>query len=258
MGEIVYNEFNNLFAEYHPNDYSLVCNNNVLYYGGDNKTIYGNIRINYGDSFNIENFPIRNIDPAIWRQEPYILFFIIRESIKHSYDNDVQSRNEIYNFNTIIHKNNLSDNEKLFVSYELDYYLALNSIRPFLRDGLYDYFKTYFDKIIPGIFRTPSNQLTEGIEYAQNKLSQVAMQNIQDENNIISTLNNNIETDSGESRGYQRTNRKSGVHYSESMFSAGNSSRDFIKDTTAYINAVIILLITISAILIALMVIFNL
>ena len=255
MGEVTFNEFNDLFHQYHPNDFSLVCNNNVLYYGGETREIFGGVRINYGDNFNLQNYRVRNINPNVWKLPPFLLFFNIRESVVRSEDNIVNSNNEIYNFRKIINKTNLSDQERLFINYEVDYFLALDKISQTLTGGLVDYYNQLNNIIRNQILHTPYSSATEGIRLIQDKIQNIAIQNINQENNIISTLNNNIETNPDGGRGYQRVNRKSGVHYSEEMFGSSNDS--FIKDSAAYINAVILILITLSAVIVALTIIFN-
>jgi hypothetical protein len=241
MGEVEYNEFNNMYKQYHNNDYSLVCHNNILYYDGDTKPIQGFIGVVRGEQVNLGNYRVRVIDPDIWKLPPYLLFFNLRESINlHNIDINVINQ-ELDNIISLINKNKLSEYEKTKLINHIDYYLALKQIQSTLRGKLDYYYNSFTQKVLPIIIKNNSNNYTEGYKLIYDKLY----------NEIISNpAVENMNESSGEEKGKQRTHNKyKNVHFSEDQYLIDDfedNKKDFLNNTAAYINAVIIIVLTVA------------
>ena len=242
MGEIEFNEFNNTYSKYHNNDLSLICNNNILYYYGETKYILGFVSVVKGEQINLKNFPIRNIDPGIWNLPPHLLYFNLRESINlYKVDKNVILQ-KIYDFLSLANKNNLSEYDKTRLIHEIDFYLSLKQIEPTLRNELYDYFKCFNDVVIPTIIKTDQNKMSQGFKLIYEKIYSTVIEN-ENLNKYLTDNNNN--NNSNNDRGIQRIHNKSKIHFAEKTPFDDNNEYDFLKNTAAYINAVIIILLTV-------------
>ena len=205
--------FNYNFKLNHPNDYSLICQNNILYYSGDTKVISGLFTVNSNASVNLGKYRVTDIDPNQWKMEPYQLFFYIKESAtlididKTAYHNNI--RNSLLN-------NNLKESDKLDLDYLVDYYNALKTIENYLTGDLYDTYNT-IKKILHNSATKNEYSLTEAEKYIYNKIYDI----FQKDN---SSQNNTNSNSTSESRGFARTNSKlpTGAHFAEPTSDSSN------------------------------------
>ena len=200
--------FNDNFRLNHPNDYSLVCQNNVLYYSGDTKIIAGMITVNSNSSVKLGKYRITSLNPNQWKMEPYQLFFFIKESVILI---DIDKNQYIGNIRNSLLKDDLKENEKFNLDYLVDYYSALKTIESYLSGDLYD----TFNSIKKVLFNTASKNelaLTESETYIYNKIYDIFQKEINSQNN-----ENNSSNSESNSRGVARVQSllPKGVHFSE-------------------------------------------
>ena len=150
-------EFNNKFYVYHPNDNSLKCENNIVYYLGDTKAISGNCGVNHGECINLRYIRIGTLNESVWKLDSHVLYFYIREYINAIYQtNDISS--ELNNIKDYIKLDITTftkfENDHHMLSSFMDYYNALRMYENYLADDLNNnylaiknWFKTTFFSI---------------------------------------------------------------------------------------------------------------
>lgn len=160
------NYFDINFKKYHPNDNSLICQNNILYYYDISKIIYGMIKVYENERINLGQYRLSNINVDQWKMEPYQLFFFIRESIK-LIGTDIKEN--IMNIYKTASKKYVEENDKLSLSYTVDYYNSLKTIENHLSGDLFDAFK-YLKDMFTTIGSMTSQNITEGFKYMYQKI----------------------------------------------------------------------------------------
>lgn len=225
--------FNYNFKLNHPNDYSLICQNNTLYYNGDAKAIYGMFIVNNNSSVDLGKYRVTNINPKQWEMEPYQLFFFIKESVTLSDVDKTQYHNNIRNS---LLNNDLNENNKLELDYLVDYYCALRTIESYLSGDLYDSYNT-IKKILFNSSSKNQFSLTKAEEYIYNRIYDIFQKDNQVQNN------DNSSNSESNNRGYARQNSKlpAGVHFAE----PSNSSSDFNNLAFISVVSLIVLLLAI-------------
>lgn len=228
-------EFSNNYAKYHNNDNSLICKNNVLYYNGESKIIAGNISIFAGECISLGNMVIGKLDDQIWALEPCLLYFNIRESIKLYNYSKGDIINSVMMINNLLYKDNLTQNEVNIINNFTNYYMALKTIEPYLRDNLYDYFKAININIMSDVKKANSNNVTPGVKLVYEKIFGNIVELIKDE-----------EASSSNQNSYQRVKSQSNkpkFHNTSYMYAVEEAN-----EKAAFVSNFIIILITLSII----------
>ena len=158
-------EFHDLFYKYHPEDNTLRCENNIVYYNGETKFFAGLCGVKNGECVNLGRFRIGTIDIPVWKLESDALFFLIREYVNSIYMvSNINDNLKI--IDGILQKPILTTDEQRTLSSFMDYYNSLKMFRNFLRDNL----KENFDVIgnwISDLLKTSS--YTPGFQLINNK-----------------------------------------------------------------------------------------
>ena len=132
-----YNDYyiNLYYKQYHQDDNSLVCQNNILYYYGDDQVISGMIMVRQNEKVNLHMFRLSNLNVNQWKMKPYELFFFLRETLKIE---DVDINSNILDVRKLASKRYLEETDKLSLNYIVDYHNALKTIEPNLSGVLAD------------------------------------------------------------------------------------------------------------------------
>ena len=244
MAEIDNSTFNDIyvndsFHKYHTNDdTSFSCSNSIIRYMGDTKYISGFVGVVKGEQKNLGNYPVRRIDPAVWKLEPHLLFFNLRESINLYKADASVIRGKIYNFLALASKNNLNDYEKTKLMEEIDLYISLKKIHKTLRDELYDYYKCFNDIIIPRIINLKENDMTDGFKIIYERLYDLVINDYKKEE-LIQSSNQEDNSSSSNDLGYARTRTgatgKHTNHHSNVTKLVSSDDNEILKEI-AYIS----------------------
>lgn len=163
-------DFSNFYSRFHENDNVLVCRDNILYYNGETKIISGTYKVIHGECVNLGNFRVSNLDYQIWRLEPALLFFNIRESVLVKNI----TKESLYQFLTQIinlcSKNILTASEEASVISFADYYSSLKTIEPYLRNELLDVYNDITKYIINAAKEMDSYNITPGFKIIYEKM----------------------------------------------------------------------------------------
>lgn len=160
------NYFNDNFQKYHPNDISLICQNNTLYYNGETKVISGMISVQNNERINLNRYKVSNINVDQWQMEPYQLYFYIRESIKLV---DIDIKSNVINIYNTASKGILEETDKLSLNYTVDYYNSLKSMENHLSGDLFDAYK-YIKNMFSTIKLMNDRNITPGFKLIYEKL----------------------------------------------------------------------------------------
>ena len=171
-------DFANLMYKYHPDDNSLRCENNIVYYQGETTFFAGRCGVQKGECVNLGYFRVGLIDIPIWRLEPAALFFLIREYVNSIYtitniDNDINS------IDAIVKKSSLEKEENNLLDSFMDYYNSLKMFKPYLREELQENFgkiSTWINGLISG-----TALVTPGYKLVNDKFFEFAKANTSDE-----------------------------------------------------------------------------
>ena len=169
MNEMAYYNdtyFNENFKNYHPDDNSLVCQNNKVYYYGDTKVISGMINVHKDETLDLGTFKVSNINNNIWPLEPYQIFFFIRESVKIAFQDIKNSLMGVYK---LASKNDLDETDKFSLNYFVDYYNALKSIEKNLSGDLFDAYK-YIKDMFTTVSSMNDRNITPGFRLIYEKV----------------------------------------------------------------------------------------
>ena len=242
--------FSELFDKYHNEDDNfLVCNNNIVTYFGETKTISGHYRILKNSSINLGNFYVADIDTQVWMLESHVLFFLISEFTK--------IRNGNYNFvyifdylTNIINKNQPTSEEITTIIRFVDYYNSLNIYKAYLRDDLeilFEEITRYISKTLNSFNNKP---ITPGYRYVYERLFK----------QVVSNTNQSVETDSsGMDQGKSRIRANGPRNVNFNPVPSDLSLTEFFTDPTskaAFSNLLMIIFIIIITIAIVLTLIF--
>ena len=151
---------------YHEGDTSLICQNNILYYCGETKTISGMINVQENERVYLNKFRISNLNNNQWKMEPHQLYFYIRESVKLE---DIDIKDSIMHIYTTASKNYLEETDKLSLNYIVDYYNSLKSIENHLSGDLFDAYK-YIKNMFLSISSMNERNITPGFRFIYEKL----------------------------------------------------------------------------------------
>ena len=225
--------FNYNFKLNHPNDYSLVCQNNIIYYNGDTKVIYGMFTVNNNSSIDLGKYRVTSLNPFQWKMEPYQLFFFIKESVTLGNVDKTQYHNNIKNS---LLNNNINESNKLDLDYLMDYYSALRTIENYLSDDLLDTYNE-IKKILFNSATKNELSLTEAEKYIYNRMYDIFQKDNPNQNNENSSNSQN------ESKGNAKTLSKlpAGAHFGD----PSNSSQDFNNLAFISVVSLIVLLLAI-------------
>ena len=227
---------NDSFHKYHGNDdTSFSCSNNIIKYSGDTKYISGFVGVVKGEQKNLGSYPVRRIDPGVWKLEPHLLFFNLRESINLYKADASVIRGKIYNFLSLASKNNLNDYEKTKLIEEIDLYIALKKTQNTLRDELYDYYKCFNDIVVPRIINLKENEMSEGFKIIYERLYSLVAQDYKKEE-IISNANQENNTGASNETGYVRTRIGAAGKQSKVMPIHFDDDNNYLSDKVAYIS----------------------
>lgn len=160
------NYFANNFSKYHENDTSLVCQNNILYYYGETKTISGMINIQENERVYLNKFRISNLNPNQWLMEPYQIYFYIRESVKLE---DIDIKDSIMHVYNTASKPYLEETDKLSLNYIVDYYNSLKTIENYLTGDLFDAYK-FIKNMFTSIGSLNERNITPGFRLMYEKI----------------------------------------------------------------------------------------
>ena len=134
-------EFSNLMYKYHPNDNSLRCENNIIYYNGETKFFAGRCGVKKGECINLGYFRVGLIDIPVWRLDPDALFFLIREYVNSIYTiNTIDD--SLASIDTIVKNPNPGDKARDLLDSFMDYYNSLKMFKPYLRAELKENFES--------------------------------------------------------------------------------------------------------------------
>ena len=207
--------FKNNYSLHHPDDTTLVCQNNSLFYNGEDKVISGNITVKQNERVYLDTFKIMNMNPDQWKMEPYQIFFYIRESVKII---GIDVKENIMSVYKVASKSYLEETDKFSLDYFVDYYNALKSIESHLTGDLFDTLK-FIKEMLTNISSMDTNNITPGLKIIYEKL--------------FGEIKNNAQNESpGNSMGNAKTrsNLPSGAHYSDpSINSVDYKSAAFIS-----------------------------
>lgn len=194
------NYFNSNFQKHHPNDDSLICQNNTLYYYGDTKVVSGMIDVKNNERINLNRFKVSNINNNQWDMEPYQIFFYIRESVKVD---GIDVKANIMVIYKLASKDYLEETDKFSLEYFIDYYNGLKSIENYLSGDLFDSLK-YIKDILTTISSMDTRNISPGFRLIYEK--------------FFGEIKNDYQNDStGSSMGSSKTrsNLPSGAHFAE-------------------------------------------
>lgn len=190
------------FNKYHENDSSLVCHNNILYYNGDEKVIYGSIKVQPNERVSLNKYRLSNLNVNQWMMDAHQLFFYIRESVKLL---DVNIDKNIIDIYQMASKRFIDETEKFSLTYLVDYYNSLKTIEPNLSDDLFEAFKK-IKNVFAEVKTMTSSNITPGFRLIYEKI-------FGDIKESESESSSNSESNS---RGIQRTNSTiPKVHHSD-------------------------------------------
>ena len=189
-------DFNNLYFKYHPEDHTLRCENNIVYYNGETKFFAGRCGVQKGECVNLGYFRVGKIDIPVWRLEPEALFFLLREYVNSIYMvNNINRNLEI--INSIVKKPNLGTNETETLSSFMDYYNSLKMFKLHLRAELKENFEAiseWISKLLSGIaLYTPGYKLINEkfFEYAKANNEDIIVENNDGGKGVARTHHNN-------------------------------------------------------------------
>lgn len=244
-------EFTNLWNKYHQDDTSLVCNNNILIYHGESKFIKGVCGVKKDECVNLGSFRIATME-EIFKLEPHIFFFIIREYLKYINFEDAQLFQYINELESEISKTNLTDLEEQTIISFTDYYNSLKSVDPYLRGKLLDVYN-YLNKYIISIpKKMDPNNMPRGFQIILKRTFDQMQTGEEDSLN-----NNNDSQPEGIYNGKQRT-RNSG--FVPKPTPVPLSTDDYIQDdftNAAFANVLLIIFLIIATIAVILTLLFT-
>lgn len=183
------NYFDINFKKYHPNDNSLVCQNNTLYYYGPTKQIYGMIQVLENERINLDQFKVFNMNVDQWQMEPHQIFFYIRETIKLI---GIDIKENIMNIYKTASKNFIEESDKISLSYTIDYYNALKTIDNHLSGSLFDAYR-YIKDMFTSINSMRTSDITPGFRFMYEKVFGEIKNDTNNENSS-SNVNGNART----------------------------------------------------------------
>lgn len=171
-------EFSNLFYKYHPDDNSLRCENNIIYYQGETKFYAGRCGVKKGECVNLGYFRVGLIDIPVWRLDPDALFFLIREYVNSIYS-VINIDSSLESIDKIVKNPNPKDTEIDLLDRFMDYYNSLKMFKPYLRDELKENFEAisnYIKSLLSGI-----SLVTRGYKMVNDKFFEYVKANGYDE-----------------------------------------------------------------------------
>ena len=160
------NYFDINFKQYHPDDNSLVCQNNTLYYYGEPKVISGMVSVQTHERVNLDRYKLSNLNVNQWKMESYQLFFYIRESVKMLGVDISDSLMDVYK---VASKRFIDEPDKFTLNYIIDYYKSLKTIEPCLSDELFEAFKK-IKAMFNEVQHMNTSNITEGFKLIYEKL----------------------------------------------------------------------------------------
>lgn len=238
-------DFSNLMYKYHPNDNSLRCENNIVYYQGETTFFAGRCGVQKGECVNLGYFRVGLIDIPIWRLETAALFFLIREYVNSIYtitniDNDINS------IDAIVKKSSPSKEEKDLLDSFMDYYNSLKMFKPYLREELqenFDKISTWINGLVSDI-----SLITPGYKLVNDKFFEFVKANGNDE-----------QKDNSGGNGVARTHRSNAFKTQPTNISTYYDASDYepnILSNEAFVNLITIIFLIIATIAVVLTLIF--
>lgn len=182
------NYFNINFKKYHPDDTSLICQNNTLYYYGDTKVVSGMIKVQENERVNLNRFKVSNINTDQWQMEPYQIFFFIRESVKID---GIDVKANIMVIYKTASKPYLEETERFSLNYTVDYFNSLKTIESHLSGDLFDSYK-YIKDIFTTVKSMNDSNITPGFKLIYERLFGEIKNDFN--NNSSSNINGNART----------------------------------------------------------------
>lgn len=262
MADIDNDIFNSYYEKYHPNDKSLVCHDDKVFYNGESRQIYGFVGVYKGEQVKLVNadghrYPVRTINPAVWKLDSALLFFIIKEAVKF-YKKDISEINgKISFYLSRFNKNNLTETEKTIVLAEIDEYLVLKQQENVISDEVYDYVKAFEKQVNDKIFQSDFNSMSEGYKITYYKIYE-AMQKSRENQTPDSNQNNSSSNQNeigfarsriGVAGKSKKTNPENLIYNSENTGTFGEAAFTNIKIILGVISIISLIIITIALIL---------
>lgn len=173
-------DFTNLMYKYHPNDNTLRCENNIVYYEGETKFFAGRCGVQKGECVNLGYFRVGLIDIPVWQLDTHALYFLIREYVNSIYT-VTNINKDIEKMDIIVKMNPLGNDEKDLLNSFMDYYNSLKMFKPYLRWELKENFEvisSWINNLVSGIAL-----VTEGNKIVNDKFFEYVKSNNQEELN---------------------------------------------------------------------------
>lgn len=179
------NYFNINFKKYHPDDDSLICQNNTLYYYGEPKVISGMITVQNNERVHLNRYKISNMNVDQWQMEPYQIFFFIRESVKVD---GIDVKANIMIVYKTASKQFLDESDKFSLSYTVDYFNSLKTIEKHLSGDLFDSYN-YIKDIFTAVRSMDNSNITPGFRLIYEKVFGEIKNDINNSSNSSSNVN---------------------------------------------------------------------
>ena len=235
--------FKENFDAYHPGDTSLVCQNNVLHYYGETKQIHGSIIVVENEEVPLGMFRVSKMNNNQWQMDPHQLFFYIRESAKLEPLDFNEIESYAFAFYDVVQKESIDEEDKINLTYFVDFYNALKTIENTLSDKLfiaYTRIKQVFNRVRNSGFNYNHNLMNpnSGIAYVNTLL--------------FGELKDNYESNSSNNQnGYARV-RGNGHHFAEvaplNSFNTTESNKNPLKEA-AFISVIALIILLLGIVL---------
>lgn len=234
--------FEKNFYDVHGNmNKVLTCENNILTYNGETKIINGSITVSKDEFINLGTFRMSSIDNQVWKLEPYLFFFNIRETIFTEQKDQSDLDKYIISINQISSKNYLSQIEVNTLNNFIDYYNSLKQIEPTLRGSLRETYLKFNTYIIDEAKKINNSNITQGYRLIQEKLFGQII-NDEQENNSSSM-----------EQSFTRVKRNSNIpksHMVSPIITDIYSSNDkTFKSDAAYITCIALILVILASVI---------
>lgn len=229
------NYFNINFKKYHPDDTTLICQNNTLYYYGDTKIISGMISVQENERVNLNRYKISNMNVNQWKMEPFQIFFFIRESVKVD---GIDVKTNIMLVYKTASKQYLEETDKLSLTYTVDYFNSLKTIENYLSGDLFDSYK-YIKDMFTTVRSMNEANITPGFKLIYEKL--------------FGEIRKDINNNSGNTNGNARTRHTGPVSHANVTPLFGSTelpeNNQQINSTAAFISVVALIILILAIVL---------
>ena len=187
MADFDNEEFNLYYQKNHPNDNSLVCHDDTVFYNGESKQIYGYVGVYKGEHVKLVNndghrYSVRLINPNVYKLDNPLLFFNVKESVKFYKKDLSQINDKVSFFLSRFNKNNLSESETTLILAEVDEYLVLKQNEKVLSEEVYDYVKTFEKKVYREVLSKNYETMSDGYKVIYYKIYDAMRSYEQDHN----------------------------------------------------------------------------